>query len=103
MADPGTLQDAFIDELRDAYDAEKQLTKALPKMARAASSPDLRVAFEHHLEETRGQIERLEQVFESLDERVRARRGEGSGREALGARRGGHQPECCGRCSFGGG
>ena len=71
MADPGTLQDAFIDELRDAYDAEKQLTKALPKMARAASSPDLRAAFEHHLEETRGQIERLEQVFETAERMVR--------------------------------
>jgi len=77
MADPGTLHDAFIDELRDAYDAEKQLTKALPKMARAASSPDLRAAFEHHLEETRGQIERLEQVFESLDEKVRGKHCDG--------------------------
>jgi ferritin-like metal-binding protein YciE len=77
MADPGTLHDAFIDELRDAYDAEKQLTKALPKMARAASSPDLRAAFEHHLEETRGQIERLEQVFESLDENARGKHCDG--------------------------
>jgi ferritin-like metal-binding protein YciE len=77
MADPGTLQDAFIDELRDAYDAEKQLTKALPKMARAASSPDLRAAFEHHLEETRGQIARLERVFESLDEKVRGKHCDG--------------------------
>ena len=54
MAEAGTLYDAFIDELRDAYDAEKQLTKALPKMAKAASSPELRTAFEAHLEETRG-------------------------------------------------
>src|SRR6476646_5067593 len=77
MAEPGTLHDAFIDELRDAYDAEKQLTKALPKMARAASSPDLRAAFEHHLEETRGQIERLEQVFESLDEKARGKHCDG--------------------------
>jgi len=77
MGNPGTLHDAFIDELRDAYDAEKQLTKALPKMARAASSPDLRAAFEHHLEETRGQIERLEQVFESLDEKVRGKHCDG--------------------------
>ena len=71
MADAGTLRAAFIDELRDAYDAEKQLTKALPKMAKAASSPKLRTAFEEHLEETRGQIERLEQIFGSLDEKVR--------------------------------
>jgi ferritin-like metal-binding protein YciE len=77
MADAGTLHDAFIDELRDAYDAEKQLTKALPKMAKAASSPDLRAAFEAHLEETRGQIERLEQVFESLDEKVRGKHCDG--------------------------
>jgi ferritin-like metal-binding protein YciE len=77
MADAKTLHDAFIDELRDAYDAEKQLTKALPKMAKAASSPDLRAAFESHLEETRGQIERLEQVFESLDEKVRGKHCDG--------------------------
>jgi ferritin-like metal-binding protein YciE len=77
MADAGTLHDAFIDELRDAYDAEKQLTKALPKMAKAASSPDLRAAFEAHLEETRGQIERLEQVFESLEEKVRGKHCDG--------------------------
>jgi hypothetical protein len=67
-----TLRDAFIDELRDAYDAEKQLTKALPKMAKAATSPQLRTAFESHLQETRGQIERLEQAFQSLTRRSKA-------------------------------
>jgi ferritin-like metal-binding protein YciE len=77
MADAGTLRAAFIDELRDAYDAEKQLTKALPKMAKAASSPKLRTAFEEHLQETLGQIDRLEQVFESLDEKVRGKHCEG--------------------------
>src|SRR5690349_2433177 len=77
MAEAGTLHDAFLDELRDAYDAEKQLTKALPKMAKAATSPDLRAAFEEHLEETRGHIERLEQVFESLEERARGKHCEG--------------------------
>ena len=77
MADAGTLHDAFIDELRDAYDAEKQLTKALPKMAKAARSPELRTAFEEHLEETRGQIERLEQIFGNLDEKVRGKHCEG--------------------------
>ena len=77
MAEKGTLHDAFIDELRDTYDAEKQLTKALPKMAKAAGSPRLRAAFESHLEETRGQIERLEQVFESLDEKVRGKHCDG--------------------------
>jgi ferritin-like metal-binding protein YciE len=73
----GTLHDAFIDELRDAYDAEKQVLKALPKMVRAASSSDLRAAFEAHLEETRGQVARLEQVFGSLDEKVRGKHCDG--------------------------
>jgi ferritin-like metal-binding protein YciE len=77
MAEAGTLHDAFIDELRDTYDAERQLTKALPKMAKAASNPKLREAFEAHLEETRGQVERLEQVFASLDEKVRGKHCEG--------------------------
>jgi ferritin-like metal-binding protein YciE len=77
MAEPGTLYDAFLDELRDAYDAEKQLTKALPKLAKTASSPGLRTAFETHLEETRGQIDRLEQVFASLDEKVRGKHCDG--------------------------
>jgi ferritin-like metal-binding protein YciE len=69
MPELKTLHDAFLDELRDAYDAEKQLTKALPKMAKAASSSELRTAFEDHLQETRGQIKRLEEAFASLDEK----------------------------------
>ena len=77
MAEAGTLHDAFIDELRDTYDAERQLTKALPKLAKAATNPKLRKAFESHLEETKGQIERLEQVFASLDEKVRAKHCDG--------------------------
>ena len=77
MADTGTLHDAFIDELRDAYDAEKQLTKALPKLAKAATNAKLRAAFESHLKETEGQIVRLERVFESLDERVRGKHCDG--------------------------
>jgi ferritin-like metal-binding protein YciE len=77
MAEAGTLHDAFIDELRDTYDAERQLTKALPRLARAASSDELRDAFVSHLEETRGQIERLEQVFASLDEKVRGKHCDG--------------------------
>src|SRR4026207_1046291 len=77
MADTGTLHDAFIDELRDTYDAEKQLTKALSKLAKAASNPDLRDAFETHLEETQGHVARLEQVFESLDERARGKHCDG--------------------------
>ena len=77
MANAGTMHDAFVEELRDTYDAEKQLIKALPKLAKAASSADLRAAFESHLEETRGHVERLEQVFESLEEKVRGKHCEG--------------------------
>ena len=71
------LREALVDEIRDLYNAEKQLTKALPKLAKAASDPTLRQAFESHLEETRGQIARLEQVFESLDEKVRGKHCDG--------------------------
>jgi ferritin-like metal-binding protein YciE len=77
MAQAGTLHDAFIDELRDSYDGEKQLTKALAKLAKAATSPQLREAFEAHLEETEGQIERLEQVFELLEEKARGKHCDG--------------------------
>lgn len=62
-----TLEDFFAHELADIYNAEKQLTKALPKMAKAASNPALVNAFESHLKETEGQIERLERVFEVCD------------------------------------
>jgi ferritin-like metal-binding protein YciE len=77
MAEAGTLHDAFIDELRDTYDAEKQLLKALPKMAKAASSPELQQAFLTHRDETQGQIRRLEEVFASLDEKVRGKHCDG--------------------------
>jgi ferritin-like metal-binding protein YciE len=77
MAATDTLHDAFVDELRDMYDAERQLTKALAKLAKAATAAPLREAFESHLEETQGQIGRLEQVFETLDEKVRGKRCEG--------------------------
>jgi len=77
MAEAGTLHDAFIGELRDTYDAERQLTKALAKLAKAASAPELRQAFQSHLEETQGQIERLGQVFESLDEKARGKHCDG--------------------------
>jgi ferritin-like metal-binding protein YciE len=77
MAEAGTLRDAFIDELRDAYDAERQLTKALAKLAKAAAAPELREAFESHLEETQGQIQRLEQVFENLNEKARGKHCDG--------------------------
>ena len=61
-----TLHDLYIDELRDLHDAEHQLMKALPLMAKAASSPELKEAFEEHLEATQAQIERLEQIFDRL-------------------------------------
>jgi len=62
-----TLEDLLLEEIRDLYDAEKQLVKALPKMAKAATDDDLRAAFEQHLEQTKGQVARLEQVFEQLE------------------------------------
>jgi ferritin-like metal-binding protein YciE len=73
----GTLRDAFVDELRDSYDGEKQLIKALKKMAKAAKAGDLRDAFETHLEETKGQVQRLEQVFGMLDEKVKGKHCDG--------------------------
>jgi ferritin-like metal-binding protein YciE len=71
-----TAHDLFVDQLRDLYHAEKQLVRALPKMAKAASSDQLKQAFQTHLEETKGQVERLEQVFEELSARTRGKRCE---------------------------
>jgi ferritin-like metal-binding protein YciE len=71
-----SIQDLFVTELRDIYHAEKQLVKALPKMAKAATHPELKQAFESHLEETRGQVDRLDQVFENLDLAKRAKKCE---------------------------
>lgn len=62
-----SLQELLVDELKDLYSAENQLLKALPKMAKAASHPDLKAAFESHLEETEGQVRRLETIFENLE------------------------------------
>jgi ferritin-like metal-binding protein YciE len=62
-----TLKDLLAEELRDLYSAEKQLVKALPKMAKAAASKELRTGFEDHLEQTEGQVRRLEQACEHLD------------------------------------
>jgi ferritin-like metal-binding protein YciE len=68
-----TLQKLYTDELRDLYNAENQLLKALPKMAKAASSTDLKEAFEKHLEQTKGHVERLEEVFEELGEKPKGK------------------------------
>lgn len=69
MSKTKTLQDLFHDTLKDIYFAEKKILSALPKMAKAAQSEELRAAFEKHQEETEGQIERLESVFEAIDAR----------------------------------
>lgn len=66
MAKMKTLEDLFHHEIKDLYSAEKQLTKALPKMAKAATNADLRAAFESHLEETEGHVERLEKILSKL-------------------------------------
>ena len=71
-----SLEDAFVEELRDLLSAEKQLTHALPQMAKAASNEELRECFEHHLEETKEQVSRLEQVFKSVDKAARAKKCE---------------------------
>src|ERR1700722_19651272 len=67
------LNDLFLDTLKDIYYAEKQILKALPKMAKAAHSDELRTAFEKHHGETEGQVERLEKVFELIDKPARAK------------------------------
>jgi ferritin-like metal-binding protein YciE len=61
-----TMGELLLDELKDLYSAEKQITKSLPKLAKAATSPELKQAFQSHLQETQGQIERLDRVFEIL-------------------------------------
>jgi len=66
----GSLRELYIDELRDLYHAETQLTKALPKMAKASSNSELRQAFEEHLRQTSEHVSRLEQIFESLEEKA---------------------------------
>ena len=73
MAAEKTLQDLFLDTLKDIYFAEKQILKALPKMAKAAQSPDLQAGFEKHLEETQGQVERLEEIFEAMNQPARGK------------------------------
>ena len=75
-----SLRDLLVEELRDLYSAETQLVEALPKMAQAATSQELRSAFEHHLEETRGHVSRLESIFQKI--------GEGSSGETCEAMKG---------------
>lgn len=73
MATEKTLDDLFLDTLKDIYYAEKQILKNLPKMAKAAQSAELKAGFEKHQVETEGQIERLEQVFELLGKRAQGK------------------------------
>lgn len=72
MADK-TLDDLFLDTLKDIYYAEKQILKALPKMAKAATDPELKAGFEKHRDETEGHVERLEQIFELLGKPARGK------------------------------
>ena len=67
-----TLEDLFLDELKDLFDAEKRLVKALPKMAKGAESEELREAIESHLEETKNHVARLEEVFGHLDKAAKS-------------------------------
>jgi ferritin-like metal-binding protein YciE len=72
-----SLQDLYLEELRDLYSAENQLLKALPKMAKAATNEKLQQAFTMHLDETRGHVERLEQIFDKLGEKAKGKKCKG--------------------------
>lgn len=72
-----SLKELYVEELKDLFSAETQLTKALPKMAKAASSEELRQGFEEHLEQTQGHVERLQQIFTMMEEK-------GTGKKCLG-------------------
>lgn len=71
------LQDLYLDELKDALSAEGQIIKALPKMAKKAASSKLKAAFEKHLEETKGHVKRLNQIFENMGEKARPKKCKG--------------------------
>jgi ferritin-like metal-binding protein YciE len=71
-----TLKDLFMDELADMYDAEHRIVKALPKMAKAATCPDLKAAIQSHLKETEGHVKKLEQVFQAFDEKAKGKKCE---------------------------
>jgi ferritin-like metal-binding protein YciE len=71
-----TLKELFMDELADMYDAEHRIIKALPKLAKAATCPDLKAAIQSHLKETEGHVRKLEQVFQSFDEKAKGKKCE---------------------------
>ena len=89
MANEG-FKELYVDELKDLYSAETQLVQALPKMAKGASSDELRQGFEEHLEQTKGHVQRLEQIFEALGESPKGKKCKGmeglmeEGSEVLG-------------------
>ncbi len=72
-----TMDDLFLNELKDVYNAEKQITKALPRLAKAAAAPELEKAFTQHLKETQGQVQRLERVFKELGQAARGKKCKG--------------------------
>ena len=74
---PEGLKELYIDELKDLYSAENQLVRALPKLAKAATSDELREGFEQHLEQTRGHVQRLEKIFKALDENPKGKKCKG--------------------------
>ena len=74
-----TLKDLFLDELADMYDAEHRIVKALPKLAKAATCPDLKAAIQAHLKETEGHIKKLEQVFQCFGEKAKGKTCEATG------------------------
>lgn len=72
-----SLKELYLEELKDVYDAENQIVKALPKMVKASTEPKLRQTFEEHLEQTKGHVHRLEQVFKGLGESAKAKKCDG--------------------------
>lgn len=74
---PEGLKELYLDELKDLYSAETQMLKALPKLAKAASSKELRQGFEEHLEQTKGHVQRLEQIFQALGESPKGKKCKG--------------------------
>ena len=72
-----SIEDLFLDELKDLYSAEKQITKALPKLVKAASTEELSAAFDSHLQETKGHVERLEEIFQKLGKKGTGKTCEG--------------------------
>ena len=85
-----SLNKLYVDELKDIYSAETQITKALPRMVKTATSPELKAAFEAHLQQTYGQIERLERIFQTLEKSPRGKKCVGmeglleEGKEVMG-------------------